>query len=287
MGDESFHNLPASRTFLIMSDQNLVSPHAQQTVWRTAVAGTIMVPMDADFFVTCLIDSLFPEVAESSVRLLRRAAVQIAFPCGQTCCGQPLFNTGFRGLARQQALRTMAVLERRQVPVIVPSGSCAAMIRQGYLELFAGETEAQSRAQRLAGRTYELSEFLVEVLAWEPPAQAGPPIVYHASCHLQRGLGVDAAPRRLLKAAFGAPVAVLPPECCGFGGAFAADHAEISAAMLERRLLQIEASGAARVVANDVGCLMHLEGGLRRRVHSEVRCAHLAQALEDDWGGLR
>lgn len=190
-------------------------------------------------------------------------------------------------MARQQALRTMALLERREVPVIVPSGSCAAMIRQGYPELFAGEPQAQSRAQRLAGRTYELSEFLVDVLGWEPPAQGGPPIVYHASCHLQRGLGVDAAPRRLLQAAFGAPIAVLPPECCGFGGAFAADHAEISAAMLERRLRQIEASGAARVVANDVGCLMHLEGGLRRRVGSEVRCAHLAQALEDDWGGLR
>lgn len=242
--------------------------------------------MDVDLFVTCLIDSLFPGAAEASVQLLQRAGAQVAFPRGQTCCGQPLYNTGFRDLARQQALRTMALLERRQVPVVVPSGSCAAMFRQGYPELFDGETEFRSRALRLAGRTYELSEFLVEVLDWEPAAQGGPAIVYHASCHLQRGLGVDAAPQRLLQAAFGGPVPTLAPECCGFGGAFAADHADISAAMLERRLQQIEATGAARVVANDVGCLMHLEGGLRRAA-SGVRCAHLAQALQGDWGGLR
>jgi len=242
--------------------------------------------VDADLFVTCLVDSLFPDVAECSVRLLRRGGVRVGFPRGQTCCGQPLFNTGFRDLARQQALRTMALLESREVPVIVPSGSCAAMIRHGYPELFAGEAKLSARARRLSERVFELSEFLVEVVHWTPSPQPGPAVVYHASCHLQRGLGIDAAPRRLLETALGAPVAALEPECCGFGGAFAADHAEISAAMLERRLHQIEMSGAGLVVANDVGCLMHLEGGLRRS-GAAVRCAHLAQALEGEWNGLQ
>ncbi len=242
--------------------------------------------VDADLFVTCLVDSLFPRVAECCVSLLRRAGVRVGFPRGQTCCGQPLFNTGFRDLARQQALRTMALLESREVPVIVPSGSCAAMFRHGYPELFAVEATLLARARRLAERVFELSEFLAEVRHWGPPPQAGPAVVYHASCHLQRELGIDAAPRRLLEAALGAAVPALDPECCGFGGAFAADHAEISAAMLERRLRQIEASGAATVVANDVGCLMHLEGGLRR-TGAVVRCAHLAQALEGEWNGLQ
>jgi L-lactate dehydrogenase complex protein LldE len=160
------------------------------------------------------------------------------------------------------------------------------MIRRGYPELFAGEAEALARARRLAERVYELSEFLVEVMHWRPEPRAGPAVAYHASCHLQRELGIDAAPRRLLETALGAPVAALDPECCGFGGAFAVDHAEISAAMLERRLRQIGASGAAMVVASDVGCLMHLEGRLRR-AGLAVRCAHLAQALEGEWTGLQ
>ncbi len=254
--------------------------------WRAAAARTIMDAVDADLFVTCLVDSFFPAVAECSVRLLRRAGVRLGFPPGQTCCGQPLFNTGFRDLARAQAMRTMTLLERREVPVIVPSGSCAAMIRHSYPELFAGDARWLERSRRLAARTFELSEFLGDGLHWTPPPQAGPQIVYHASCHLQRELGIDAAPRRLLEAALGAPVVALAPECCGFGGAFAADHAEISGAMLERRLHQIEASGAALVVANDVGCLMHLEGGLRR-TGAAARCAHLAQVLDGEWTGLQ
>jgi L-lactate dehydrogenase complex protein LldE len=242
--------------------------------------------MQADLFVTCLIDSFFPEVGESVVRVLQRAGVDLGFPPGQTCCGQPLFNTGFRDLARAQARRTLAVLEARQVPVIVPSGSCAAMIRHGYLELFQEEPETLARAKEIAGRTFEFSEFLVEMLGWEPPRHPSPGLIYHASCHLQRGLGVDAAPRRLLEQVCDTPVPALEAECCGFGGAFAAEHAEISSAMLARRLAQVHASGAKFVVAGDVGCLMHLEGGLRR-AGSPIRCLHLAQVLDGRGDRLR
>jgi len=245
-----------------------------------------MIVMRADLFVTCLIDAFFPEVGESVVRVLQRAGVDLGFPAGQTCCGQPLFNTGYRDLARAQARRTLAVLEERRIPVIVPSGSCASMIRHGYPELFREAPEDLARAKEVAGRTFEFSEFLVEVLGWEPPRCPATGLVYHASCHLQRGLGVDAAPRLLLEQCCGAPVPALDSECCGFGGAFAAEHADISSAMLARRLEQIQASGAGRVVANDVGCLMHLEGGLRR-AGSSVRCLHLAQVLDGRGDRLR
>ena len=235
--------------------------------------------MQADLFITCLIDAFFPHVGESVVRVLQRAGVEVGFPAGQTCCGQPLFNTGFRDLARSQAQRTLEVLEKTRAPIVVPSGSCAAMIRHGYLELFQEDPIWRPRAEAIAARTYEFSEFLVEVLGWEPPRRAPMSLVYHASCHLQRGLGIEAAPRLLLERACGGPLPVLESECCGFGGAFAVEHPEISAAMLARRLGQIEASGAVRVVAGDVGCLMHLEGGLRR-AGSGVRCLHLAQVLD-------
>jgi L-lactate dehydrogenase complex protein LldE len=241
--------------------------------------------MQADLFVTCLIDAFFPEVGESVVRVLRRAGVELGFPDGQTCCGQPLFNTGFRDAARRQARQTLAVLEQRSVPVVVPSGSCAAMIRHGYPELFQDDRATLDRARRLAERTFELSEFLVDVLGWEPQRVDLGGLAYHAGCHLQRGLGVDDAPRRLLEGACGKAVPVLEPECCGFGGAFAVEHSEISSAMLDRRLAQIAHSEARRVVANDVGCLMHIEGGLRRR-GSRVRCLHLAQVLDGRGEGL-
>jgi L-lactate dehydrogenase complex protein LldE len=160
------------------------------------------------------------------------------------------------------------------------------MIRHGYLELFADDPSDLTRATQLAGRTFELSQFLWEVLRWAPPARPAADLVYHASCHLQRGLGVDEAPRRLLEQACGGPPAELEPECCGFGGIFAVEHAAISRAMLARRIGQIEASGAQRVVGGDVGCLMHLEGGLRRK-GSPVHCAHLAQILDRGSGTLK
>jgi L-lactate dehydrogenase complex protein LldE len=243
--------------------------------------------MRVQLMITCLIDSFFPEVGEAVVEVLTQAGATISFPERQTCCGQPAFNTGHAQQARQLAARTLEVFGGQADPVVVPSGSCAAMLRHGYEELFADEPAWLRRARDLAGRTYEFSEFLVEQLrVVELGAGTLAALAYHPSCHLLRGLGVDRQPAELLSAVNGPPVERLEPECCGFGGAFSVDHSEISEAMLDRKLQEIEAAGVEAVVGCDVSCLMHLEGGLRRR-GSPVRCAHLSQVLASREPGLR
>lgn len=238
-------------------------------------------------FITCLIDSFFPEVGEAVVIVLNRAGVGVDLPAGQTCCGQPAFNAGFEAEAQAMAMHTIQLLENTEGPVLIPSGSCAAMMLHGYPELFKHDPEWRPRAKMLAARVIEFSQFMD---AHAPPEHVSNPsvgrTVYHASCHLQRGLGVDQAPKRLLEAATGSAAATLPDECCGFGGMFAIEHAAISSEMLDRRLEQIAAAGADTVVSCDVGCLMHMEGGLRKK-GSPVRCAHLAQVLAGQEPGLR
>lgn len=236
--------------------------------------------------VTCLIDSLFPEVGEAVIEVLRRAGLGVHFPRGQTCCGQPAFNAGFRDEARSMALQTMDLFSRSSDPVVVPSGSCAAMLKHGYPELFGDSPEHLAKARALANRTYELSEYLVDVRGFAPADRpVDERIVYHPSCHLFHGLGVDRQPMALL-GAVGASFARLGDECCGFGGVFAVDQPELSEEMLNRKLADVASSGAEVVVAGDVSCLMHIEGGLRK-VGSPVRCAHLAQVLAGKRSGLR
>ncbi len=243
--------------------------------------------MRVQLFVTCLVDSLFPAVGEAVVSALRSAGAQVAYPDQQTCCGQPAFNAGEWEAARAMARHTLEVLDASQDPVVIPSGSCAHMIRHGYLELFSLEPAWRTRAERLAQRTHEFSQFLVDVLgvrAWQ--GVPGGHAAYHPSCHLLRGMGIRAQPTQLLASIPGMRVSQLDPECCGFGGLFAVDQPELSGEMLSRRLVAIEATQAERVVGCDVSCLMHIEGGLRKR-GSSVRCAHLAQVLCGDKGGLR
>jgi L-lactate dehydrogenase complex protein LldE len=236
---------------------------------------------------TCLIDSLFPEVGEAAIELLRQAGLQVAFLQDQTCCGQPAYNAGFRSEARTMASRTIELFSRSPDPVVVPSGSCAAMLRNGYPELFADDPEQLANAKELAGRTYELSEYLVNVCNFVPPGLQDPPrVVYHPSCHLLRGLGVDRQPMALLADAAGSPIERLSTECCGFGGVFSVEHPELSAEMLARKLADVSSFRAEVVVASDVSCLMHIEGGLRKS-GSMVRCSHLAQFLTGKPAGLR
>jgi L-lactate dehydrogenase complex protein LldE len=238
-------------------------------------------------FATCLIDSLFPEVGEAVVEVLTKAGMQVAVPPDQTCCGQPAFNAGYRDPARRMARYTIEVLEDTAGPVVVPSGSCAAMIREGYLELFADNPEWLLRAKRLAERTYELSEFLVDKLCVIDLGASFPGrLAYHPSCHLLRELGVDRQPLALLGKVAGAQIYPLEPVCCGFGGVFAVDQPEISTEILARKFEQVNASGAEVVVGCDVSCLMQIEGGLRHN-GSSVRCAHLAQILAGREAGLR
>jgi L-lactate dehydrogenase complex protein LldE len=230
--------------------------------------------------VTCLGDMFYPEVGEKIVRLLRRLDVTVEFPAGQTCCGLPLFNSGYHEQAAAVARRTVALFAGAE-HVVVPSGSCAWMVKHEYPGLLAGPERAA--AERLAGRTYELSQFLVKVLGRTRfrSAVAGR-LTYHDSCHLLRGLHESQSPRTLLRELGGAEFVELPAgdECCGFGGSFSVRLPEVSTAILDKKLANVESTGADCVVACDAGCLMQMKGGLSRR-GSRVRALHLAEVLAD------
>jgi len=232
-------------------------------------------------FATCILDTLYPDTGEAVVRVLERAGVQVEFPAGQTCCGQPAFNAGMRAQARQMAIHTIQVFEAAPGRVVVPSGSCAAMIRHSYPELFANDPQWLPRARALAARTYELSEFLVDHLGiTDLGAHFSGKITYHSSCHLLREMNVDRQPRLLLAAVKDAEFVELPytTECCGFGGVFSVEHPEISAAMLARKIANLEASEAPVVVSCDAGCVTNINGGLHRRGMPQ-RAVHIADVL--------
>jgi len=239
---------------------------------------------NVQLFITCILDTFYPEVGEAVVRVLQKAGVQVAFPADQTCCGQPAFNAGMRSEARRMAIHTIRTFEQAPGDVVIPSGSCAAMIRHSYLELFGDDPEWLPRARALAERTYELTEYLVDVLGVTDLGAYYPgKLTYHSSCHLLRELGVDHQPRHLLEAVQGAELVELAgsQECCGFGGVFSGEHPEISAGMLERKLENISRSGAEVVISCDGGCLTNINGGLHRQGKTQ-RAVHIAEILAVD-----
>ena len=232
-------------------------------------------------FITCILDTFYPQIGEAVVRVLRRLGQTVEFLQDQTCCGQPAFNAGLRDQALPLARHTIDVFEKTRGPVVVPSGSCAAMIRHSYLELFSGDAEWLPRARNLAARTYEFSEYLVDVLGVvNVGACFSGRIAYHPSCHLLRELGVHRQPLALLKAVRGVEIVELPEaeSCCGFGGVFSAEHPQISSAMLERKLANLEASQADWLVSCDSGCITHINGGLQR-LNRPPKALHLAEIL--------
>lgn len=238
-------------------------------------------PPIVDLFVTCILDTLYPETAMAVVEVLETSGVGVNFPMGQTCCGQPAFNAGLRPLARKMAQQTIRVLEQTSHPVIIPSGSCAGMIRHGYVELFGDDPGWLPRAQKLAERTFEFTEYLVDQLGVRDlKARYSGKIAYHASCHLLRDLGVNRQPLELLWTACEGQLVELPEQqdCCGFGGLFSIEHPEISAAMLERKIANFVASGADTLVTCDGGCIAHINGGLHRR-GLPLRAMHIADIL--------
>ncbi|MGB8214286.1 MAG: (Fe-S)-binding protein [Anaerolineales bacterium] len=233
-------------------------------------------------FVTCLIDSFYPQTGEAIVHVLNRAGVRVEFPSAQTCCGQPAFNAGLRKQARPLAEHTIKVFEKTAGDIIIPSGSCAAMLRHGYLELFKDDPGWLRRAQSLAGRVYEFSEYLVDVRGisdlgsrWDGK------LAYHPSCHLLRSLGVDRQPRALLACVKGAEMVELPEntDCCGFGGVFSVEHPELSAEFLKRKIAALEKTAAPTLVVCDTGCRMHIQGGLQRKKMGQ-RVVHIAEVLD-------
>ncbi len=232
-------------------------------------------------FITCLVDTFFPEVGEAILELLGQAGVEVAFPGDQTCCGQPTFNAGLRDDARRIAEHTILVFESTKGDVVMPSGSCAHMIRHNYVELFEGDPQWLPRAQSLAARTYEFTEYLVDILnVTDFGARWAGPLSYHPTCHLHRGLGIDRQPRALLAKVRGADLRELPEaqDCCGFGGIFSIEQPEVSGEMLKRKIKNLEATHSPTLVVCDTGCLMHIQGGLHRNKLPQ-KVVHIAEVL--------
>ncbi len=232
-------------------------------------------------FGTCLVETMRPEVGMAVVRILEGLNIVVVYPEGQTCCGQPAFNAGAWEDARAMARRTLDVLSDSSAPVIVPSGSCCSMIVRHYPELLQGDSKYGPLARSIAARTFEFTQFLVNVLGLtDLHAQAEERLAYHASCHLLRSSAIDGEPRQLLAHVQGADIVELPgaTQCCGFGGIFAIKMSDLSGAMLRRKLDSIESSGAQTLVGCDVSCLLHIAGGLHRR-GSKIKTRHIAEIL--------
>ena len=240
-------------------------------------------PIKVSLFATCIIDQLFPQVGASVVRVLRRTGVEVDFPLDQTCCGQPLYNAGFTRQARQLAQRVLSSFSESTY-VVVPSGSCAAMMRVFYLDLFAGDQQNYSRAQALANKVYEFSEFLVRVLEVKNlDALYAGKATYHPSCHLLREVGEREAPELLLGQVSELSMVDLPQaeSCCGFGGSFSVKYPHISQGMGADKSKNVLDTGADTLISCDMGCLMQIGGTLSRR-GSDVKIRHLAQILDGE-----
>jgi len=231
-------------------------------------------------FVTCMVDQIMPEVGVATARLLRRLGYEVVFPEAQTCCGQPFYNSGFQKEATNLARRTIEILEPCEA-VVLPGGSCATMIRLEYAHLLADEPDWLRRANDLASRTFELSQFLAREGVELHGSAADSPITYHDSCHMCRMLGLKEEPREALTAV-GYTIAEMAESdrCCGFGGLFSIRMPEVSNAMTADKLRQAQETGARTIVTADPGCLMQMRG-----LAEGLEVKHLAVALEERMRG--
>ncbi|MGE0757432.1 MAG: (Fe-S)-binding protein [Pirellulaceae bacterium] len=236
--------------------------------------------MQIALLVTCLGDVLRPGAGRAVVRILRRLGHEVVFPAAQTCCGQPLFNSGYADLARAQARHTIEVFEPYTC-VVTPSGSCAAMIQVEYAHLFHDDPAWQARSAALAAKTFEFSEFLVERLGTlDVGARFDGTVTYHFACHL-RMLKHTASAEKLIQHVSGATLVPLPrqEQCCGFGGSFAVRYPQISGALVHDKARCVVETGASALVSTDTGCLMNIGGRLHRQGH-KLEVLHIAELLE-------
>lgn len=215
--------------------------------------------------------------------IFRRLGIGVEFTPEQTCCGQPNFNAGLRAEARPIAEHTIQVFEKTKGDIVVPSGSCAHMMKHGYLELFADDPLWLPRAQVLATRIYEFTEYIVDKLGvTDLGARWDGTLTYHSSCHTLRGMNIDRQPRALLANLKGATIVDLPEveSCCGFGGIFSMEHPELSAEWLKRKISNLEKTQSPTLVVSESGCLMHIAGGLHRQKKPQ-RVIHIAEVLNN------
>ena len=240
--------------------------------------------MKLSLMVTCLADVIRPEAAKATVLLLRRLGHEVDFPSAQTCCGQPLYNSGLHDLAARQAQHTIAVFEGERT-VVTPSGSCAAMVKVEYPRLFADDPAWERRAKQLSARTFELSDFLVnQTQVVDVGATFHGRVTYHYACHL-RLLGLAGEGEKLIQNVRGTTFVPMlrHDQCCGFGGSFAVRYPHVSGAMVDDKTSCILQTDADAVVSTDAGCLMNIGGRLHRE-QKPVRVLHLAELLQSGVG---
>jgi L-lactate dehydrogenase complex protein LldE len=229
-------------------------------------------------FATCLVDLFRPRVGFAAAKLLEDAGCVVEVP-EQTCCGQPAFNSGDRKTARELAAQAIAAFEPYDY-VVLPSGSCAGQVIRHYPELFEGDAAWAPRARALAAKTFELTAFLSDVLKVMPRAHFDGAVTYHDSCSGLRELGIKGQPRKLLANVEGLSLIEMkdPDVCCGFGGTFCVKYPDVSNKIVEKKTANIAASGAATLLAGDLGCLMNMAGKLSRE-GKEIRVRHIAEVL--------
>jgi L-lactate dehydrogenase complex protein LldE len=237
--------------------------------------------MQVALFVTCLVDLMRPSIGFATIQLLEAAGCQVVVPESQTCCGQPAFNAGDRAAATVLARKVIAEFEGYEY-VVVPSGSCADQMRNAYPSLLADDPAWRDRAVALAARVFELTDFLANVARMEKlPGDFHGSVTYHDSCAGLRGLGIKHQPRQLLARMPGLELKEMEgaEECCGFGGTFSIKFGEVSAAIAERKCDKATTTRADAIVGGDLGCLLNIEGKLRRMGDERTRVLHVAEAL--------
>jgi L-lactate dehydrogenase complex protein LldE len=242
--------------------------------------------MRVGFFVTCLVDLMRPSIGFASLKLLEANGADVYVPETQTCCGQPAYNSGDR--ADTVALARKVVTEFEDCDYLVaPSGSCSGMIKTHYADLFADDADMLARVRKLAAKTFELTDFLTNVLAIDTvPGHFAGRVTYHDCCAGLREMGVKGQPRALLAKMSGVELAEMPEceTCCGFGGTFAVKFGEISARLADNKCQSIVNSGADAVILGDLGCMLNIEGRLRRRGDTTTKVLHIAEVLAGEAG---
>jgi L-lactate dehydrogenase complex protein LldE len=237
--------------------------------------------MRVGFFVTCLVDLMRPSIGFAAIELLEAGGAEVFVPPSQTCCGQPAYNSGDRADAKALAAKVVAEFESCDY-LVAPSGSCSGMIRTHYADLFSDEPAMAPRVAALTAKTYELTQFLVDVLKLERvPGRYEGTVTYHDSCAGLREMGVKTAPRALLARVPGLKLTEMGEceVCCGFGGTFSIKFGEISARLADNKCEAVAGTGAGAVVLGDLGCMLNIEGRLRRRGDAKTKVLHVAEVL--------